>query len=179
MEGRACQMIDLYLDELREAGVRYAVWNILCYSRITFADADEVYAALQWGEEPQAGNLFEPSRCQLSFPLEGNNYTKYIAYIDVETREVVYIDANLRGNTASAIQNTKQLSEVMPAFCEYVDALPSVFDLFKHHPNQEDGTPILYNDREQVFESETAYVFQPENQHNAFSPLDIPSLLNS
>ena len=70
MQGRACQMIDLYLDKLEAAGVRFAVWNILAYSRISFSKATDVFAALQWGENAQKGKLFEPSRCQLSFQLK-------------------------------------------------------------------------------------------------------------
>lgn len=75
MEGKACQMIDLYLDELEESKVSYAVWNILCYSHISFKQADDVYAAMQWGEDPQKGKLFEPSRCQLSFQIDGDSLT--------------------------------------------------------------------------------------------------------
>jgi hypothetical protein len=70
-EGRACQMIDLYLEKLAERGVRYAVWNVLCFSGIPFSGADEVLATLQWGEDAKTGELYEPSRAQMVFPLKG------------------------------------------------------------------------------------------------------------
>ena len=50
-QGRACQLIDLDLAELRASGVRYAVWNVLAYSKVPFSQAGEVCAALQWGAD--------------------------------------------------------------------------------------------------------------------------------
>lgn len=181
MEGRACQMIDLYLDRMLEVGARYAVWNILCYSRITFAQADEVYAALQWGEEPQEGKLFEPSRCQLSFPLQGDNYTKYIAYIDAMERQVVYMDANLKANTRSAASNANTVSAVMPGFVEYLEQLPSVADLFKHQPPGEPGVgaQVLRRDDEVVLDGQRAYVFEPREESSSFEPLSLFDVLSA
>jgi hypothetical protein len=177
LQGRACQMIDLYLKKLQNMGVRYAVWNILCYNRIPFSSAREVYAALMWGNKPDQGKLFEPSRCQLSFPIAGDNLTKYVAYLDLQRRELVYLDANLRGSVNSAVSNTKGLSERMPAFVEYLDSLPSVHDLFKHGPQSEIGLPILYSDRDKPIRGDRAWVFKPENQDNEFIPLVLNSLL--
>lgn len=180
MEGRACQMIDLYLDRMLEVGARYAVWNILCYSRITFAQAKEVYAALQWGEKPQEGKLFEPSRCQLSFPLQGDNYTKYVAYIDAMEREVVYMDANLKANTTSAASNANTVSGVMPGFVEYLEQLPSVADLFKHQPAGEPGVgaQVLWSDDEVVLDGQRAYVFEPRDESSSFEPLSLFDVLS-
>lgn len=177
LEGRACQLIDLYLDQLATDGVRYAVWNLLCWSRRTFDQAEEVYAALQWGTEPEAGKLFEPSRCQLSFPVRGPSFTKYIAYVDLRERHIVYIDANLRSSVSSAMVNTKTLSELMPAFVEYLDALPSVYDLFEHQARDASGLKVLYSDRGTLLHDETAYVFRQENKGSTFTPVDLTKLL--
>jgi hypothetical protein len=108
LEGRACQMIDLYLDQLNALNVRYAIWNILCYSQIAFDVAKEVFAALQWGKDPAKGKLFHPARCQLAFPVKGPQSTKYVAYLDVFKRRIVYCDANLRANVSSAAGNGKR-----------------------------------------------------------------------
>lgn len=178
IEGRACQMIDLYFDKLIKSGVRYAVWNILCFSGIKFNKAEDVFAALQWGEKKQSGNLFELSRCQLSFSLNGDSLTKYIAYIDLKTRNLVYMDANLYGNTQSAVNNEKTISELMPAFVEYLDSIPSVYDLFKEVPKDEYGVIITYDDEEiSILEDKLAYVFKPLNKENSFKQLDISELL--
>jgi hypothetical protein len=178
MKGRACQLIDLYLDKLARQGVRFAVWNVLCYSHLSFNEADEVFAALQWGEEATKGNLFEPSRCQLSFPLHGENMTKYICYIDLKTREMVYMDANLRGRVDSAAGNLKPLSETMPAFVDYLEAQPSVYDLFKDSVNAKTGkSVVLYSDKDADLDGELAYVFKPENPDSNFETLDLNKVL--
>ncbi|MBA2543735.1 MAG: hypothetical protein H0V17_29095 [Deltaproteobacteria bacterium] len=178
LEGRACQLLDLYPDKLVKHGVRYAVWTVLCYSRITFAKAIEVHAALQWGEEPQTGKLFEPSRCQLSFPLRGDSFTKYVVYLDLGRRELVYLDANLPARTSSAGANTKLLVRNMPAFIEHLGSLPSVHDLFVHAPQAPDGMPVLYDDTNATLRGgKPAYVFRPTNQTSSFAAFDPSSLL--
>lgn len=181
LEGRACQMIDLDLERLRGAGVAYAVWGILAYSRITFSQADDVFAALLWGKDPQAGKLFEPSRCQLAFPLKGDGLVKYIVYLDLEARQLVYLDANLRGDVTSAGQNTKRLGRIMPAMCEHLDAKPSVYDLFKQLPKDTaHGVPILYDDSVKAPRGgQPAYVFKPLSEQSEFTPIELGPLLST
>ncbi len=177
LKGRACQLIDLYLSKLANEGVRYGVWAILCYSRKSFDEAVDVQAALQWGEKPETGKLFEPSRVQLSFPVRGGNLTKYIAYLDVQKRHLVYVDANLYGRVNSAAANTKVLGKIMPAFLEYVDTLPTVHDLFRHVPKSDDGMCVAYDDRDVQLRGASAYVFRAVNQHNDFTAFDLSTLL--
>lgn len=177
LKGRACQMIDLYLDKLEAKGVKYAVWNVLAYSNIPFSNVDEVLATLQWGEKAETGKLFEPSRAQMVFPLTGENKTKYVAYIDVKERKLVYMDANLYGNVSSAGNNTAILQEKMPAYLEYLKSLPSVADVFAHA--KKGSTPILYTDENRAIEKEElAYVFQPKNANNDFVKLDLSEVLD-
>lgn len=179
IDGDACQLIDLYLPQLLEANVRYALWNILCYSRQSFDQAKEVYAALQWGEYPEKGNLFEPSRCQMSFPLKGKNFTKYITVIDLYKNHLIYIDANLKSSVISASNNLHSLQKNMPPFMEYLDTLPSVFDLLKHQPITEDGLSVAYSDENLTLtEGQEAYIFKPVNLHNSFTPFSLTKILN-
>lgn len=176
LKGRGCQMIDLYLDELAKHGVRYAVWNVLCYSGISFAEAGEVLATLQWGEHPQEGQLYEPARAQMVFPLKGKSMTKFVAYVDVVQRKLVYMDANLGASCSSADHNAQALSTRMPAFVEYLDSLPSVADLFAQAAAG--STPVLYSDAEvDLPPGERAYVFQPANVRNQVVPVELNSLL--
>ncbi len=181
IKGRACQMIDLYLDKLANQGVRYVLWNILCYSKKSFSDATEVLATLQFGEHAEKGKLYEPSRAQMVFPLKGKNLTKYVAYMDLETRKLVYMDANLYGNVQSAQSNEALMSEKMPAFVEYLDSLPSVKDLFKHITVDVDSeaVPVLYDDsKADIQKNGLAYVFKPVNESNVYEALDLSEILN-
>jgi hypothetical protein len=177
LDGRACQLIDLYLDRLPDQRARYAVWSVLCYSRIMFSAAEEVFAALQWGRDAQRGKLFEPSRCQLAFALTGNCFTKFVAYVDVARRELVYLDANLPVRVGSAALNGAILATTMPAYVEYLRSLPSVHDLYRHAPAAEDGMPVVYDDAGVRIDGGPAYVFRPSNPANEFEPVDPAALL--
>lgn len=178
MQGRAAQLIDLYPDELVKQGARYAVWNILCFSNIPFSDAEDVFAALQWGKDSQKGKLFEPSRCQLSFPLKSKQMTKYICLIDLETRQMVYLDANLHGNVQSAANNGTSLEKNMPPFVEYINSLPSVYDLFCESVSDEGNLHVLYSDAEIELKDVEAYVFKPENKDNKYTSFGLNRLLS-
>jgi hypothetical protein len=175
MKGRACQMADLYIDRLLAVGVRYAVWNVLCYSRVSFDEAEDVLATLQMGENAEKGNLYEPSRAQMVFPLKGKSFTKYVAYIDLARRKLVYMDADLRADVHSAARNGDTLQEKMPAYLEYLNSLPSVADLFK---DANKGTlPVLYSDDGVTIRTKSAYVFQPRNPNNQYEKIALASHL--
>lgn len=175
--GKACQMIDLYPEKLRAAGVRYAVWSILCYSGMPFNKAEDVFAAFQWGKDANKGKLFEPSRCQLAIPLTGEQLTKYVVLIDLDKNEMVYLDAGLKSSVSSAERNGPLLQKNLPPFMEYIRALPSVHDLFRDSVDEASDTQILYSDKEAELTGESAYVFRPENKNSKFKTVDINSLL--
>ena len=177
MKGRACQMIDLYIDKLLEQGVHYAVWNILAYSHIPFSDAEDVFAALQWGIDPKAGKLFEPSRAQVAFQVTGKQMTKYICMIDLKNRKLIYLDANLRGNVCGANHNGKLLEEQMPAIMDYLQSLPSVYDLFCHSVDPGSPVKIVYSDKDVELKDVPAFVFKNENKNNRYRPININGLL--
>lgn len=178
LNGRACQMADLYLDKLRDVGVRYAVWNILCYSRVKFSDATgEVLATLQWGENAETGKTYEPSRAQMVFPLKSDALTSYVAYIDVVERKLVYMDAPLRGKVLSASYNGAILSEQMPAYVEYLKSLPSVYDLVKDAP--EGGMPVRYDDADEAITNDRAFVFRAENSDSTFKRVTVTDLVEA
>jgi NAD-dependent dihydropyrimidine dehydrogenase PreA subunit len=131
MQGRACQMIDLYPDKMRNAGVRYAVWSVLAYSGVKFSQAEDVFASLQVGKDPEKGKLFEPSRAMITFPLAGDYLTKFVCYIDFKTMEVCYMDFSFNGSVRSAGSNSSMLQRIMPAAKERLDNSVSVHDVFE------------------------------------------------
>jgi hypothetical protein len=176
LKGRATQMIDLYPERLLADGVRYAVWNVLCYSRIPFSQAEEVLATLQWGEEPQKGKLYEPGRAQMVFPLTGNEMSKFVAYIDLVERKLVYMDVSLRADVRSAKNSASTVSEFMPSFVEHLESLPSVADIFIH--GKSGSIPVLANDEGRSIEG-TAYVHDRRNAENNFEPMNLETILNA
>lgn len=175
LRGRGCQMVDLYLDKLAEKGVRYAVWNVLCYSNIKFADATEVLATLQMGENAEKGKVYEPARATMICPLKGNALASYVAYIDIERRKLIYMDVGFPARVSDAGSNSQKLMELMPAYQEYLASLPSMLDVLRDAP---EGTlPVLYGDRDEVIETEKAFVFRPENADNSFTALSVTDMV--
>lgn len=193
-KGSACQLIDLNLEALKDNKVRYAVWSILSYSHVPF-DKSKVFGALQLGEDPQKGKLFEPSRAQIMFPVKGTGLGKYVALIDLVEQTVTYLDANLRADVSSAIKNSTSLEQLLPQYLEYLTTLPTIHDLFSLAPSvpftpktltksKKTKPPkcikVVYSDELVHLEnSEEAYVFSPSNQANSFTPLNINNILNS
>lgn len=178
-EHKACQVIDLYLDELENHGIRYAVWNILSFNDINFSEASEVLATLQYGENPEEGELYEPSRAQMVFNLKDNCKAKYIAYIDVKHRKLRYLDLSLRANVNSANKNSAHLSKYMPFVLDYLNSKPSVYDLFSVlDADEKSENKILYSDKDiDVSCSSKSYSFLRENENNSFENFNIEELL--
>lgn len=177
LKGRACQMIDLYPQALIDKGVRYAVWNILSYSNIMFSDTEDLVASLQWGEDAETGALYEPSRAQMVFPITGKALTKFVAYIDLIERKLVYLDIGLSGSVHSARANENRLSKMMPSIVEHLDSLPSIGELFGHAINDK-GIPVVADD-EGLEINGSAYVFKRLNAENNVEQIDVEEILKA
>ncbi len=177
-EGKGCQMIDLYLDKLREIGVRYAVWSLLGYSRKKFSEAKEVIASLQFGEDAEKGNIYEPSRAQMVFPVIGDNLSKYLVMIDLVDNKMIYLDANLPADVMSPASNMVYLEDAIPALMERINSKPSVYDVFENAPKGD--MKVVFSDKEVDLEDDVcAYVFKKENENNKFSNFDLETMLEA
>lgn len=178
LQGRACQMIDIY-PQKRPANVRYGVWNILAYSNIPFSESTEVLGTLQWGEEAETGKMYEPSRAQLVFNLKSNAKTSYLAIIDFKENKLIYLDLGMRGNVNSAAGNSFVLQTNMRAVIEYLNAIPTVADLLEFNRSDE-GIPVMYSDKDHVLDlkDSPAYVLRPENDKSEFKQLNFDELLS-
>jgi hypothetical protein len=174
LKGRACQMIDINFDKLLAHGVRFAVWNILSYSKINFDDADDVLATLQWGEDANKGKLYEPSRAQVVHKVQGKSLTKYLVFLDLQERKMVYLDANFKGSVGSAESNSTSIEKYMPAYIEYINSLPTIYDLFEG--NQGGTVPVMYSDIDSDI-SGKSLVINPENPDNDLNLLSVEEFL--
>jgi hypothetical protein len=139
IDGKAAQLIDINIDDAVAKGARFALWSVLCFSEKTFAKAKDVFAAMQVGEDSQAGDLFEPSRAMFTFPIKGDNLTRYPALIDLVRRKVIFMDLPLRSVVQSAANNRKVLEDLMPAVMQHVDSQPTLADLMLHAANKVDA----------------------------------------
>lgn len=77
---------------------------------------------------------------------------------------------------SSATRNENILSEQMPAYVDYLNSLPSVYDMFKSSTGGD--IPVLYTDKEFNFNKEQkAFVFKAENTDNDFNNFNINQFL--
>jgi hypothetical protein len=175
-EIRGCQLIDVYFDKLKAKGVRYAVWSVLCYSAKPFSSAKEVLATLQWGEKAEEGSLYEPSRAQFVLPIKDPSLNKFVAYVDLDTRELYLMDMTLPVAVDSGQSNCDSLSEKMPALVEYMNTQPSVADLFQFA--SKGSVPVVESDADKPVVGEKAFVFERVNPESDFGELDVEAILS-
>lgn len=147
---------------------------MLCYSGVPFSDANEVLATLQWGDAPQKGKLYEPARAQMVFPLKGSALTKFVAFIDIALRKLVYMDADLPGRVTSANTNRDRLAAFMPAFEGHVRCLPTVGQLFA--PARPGPIPITRSDTDRVIDG-PAWVLELRRAGNRVEHILLEPLL--
>jgi hypothetical protein len=147
---------------------------VLGFSHIKFEAAEEVLATLQMGEEPTEGKLYEPARAQMVFPLAGDALTKFVAYVDVKRRKLVYMDANLPGSVHSAQHNLARLGEQMPAFEGVLRRTPTVGQLFEHA--RKGSLPVTKTDEGKAL-SGPAWVFQRVHPDSQIDQMDLEPLL--
>jgi hypothetical protein len=108
------------------------------------------------------------------FPLKGPDLTKFVAYIDVKSRKLVYMDAGFPAFISTAESNTDRLAKLMPGFQSYAESLPSIGSLFA---SAKRGTvPILRSDEDAVIDGQ-AYVFNRRSATNRVEQIDIEALL--
>ncbi len=194
-KGRACQVIDLDLEKLKDAGVHYVLWSITSYNNLPFDQAKEVLATLQFCEDAEAGKIFEPSRCQMSFDIKDKKLSKYVAYLDLRKKKVIFLDSNLPMFTHSITSNRHWINEQFSAMREYAAHQPSVYDLFKHLENKiviDEGDhcrvdakkPFIgYTDERVVFDAnpdtkQLAYLFKHTKENNKYEEIKILDILS-
>lgn len=173
---RGCQLIDLYIDKLVEQGVRYAVWSVLCYNSKPFSEAKEVLGTLQWGENPESGKLYEPSRAQFVLPIKDSSLNKFVAYVDLKSRELVLMDMTLPVKVESGMNNCEDVSKKMPALVEYMNAQPSVYDLMQFA--SKGSLPIVESDADASVVADKAFVFEKVNPDSEYADLDFEGILS-
>ena len=172
----ASQVFDINLDLLKKDGFKYLSWNVLSYSCIKFSDQYFLSASMQFIEDQNNGEVFEPSRAQLNIELKDSSMFKYIAYIDIQDRKLVLFDVSFSElEVSTASRNTARIKEITPALLDHLKMQPTVADLVE---NIKDGSvPFLYSDENQSIKEGKAFVFSRKNQDNEFDQIDVQSLL--
>lgn len=168
------QFIDLYLEPLVNLNVRYCVWSILSFNDIYFDEIEEIFATIQFGNEPLKGEIYEPSRSHISHKLKGHNLSKVFLCLDLLKREIIIIDNCFKLKTQSASLNAEILSSFIPTYIDNCSFIPSYFDLLSKH----EGSIISTYDDNEIDIKEKGLVINKTNTNNNFINIEINDLLN-
>lgn len=97
------EYFDLNLDEIRRLypNTRYIVCCDNVYSGTPF-DKCDVRAGYMLRKDATAGKVFEPKTVRTSFAVTGNSTYAYLFAIDIETRELIWLNTTKNSNAAVA-----------------------------------------------------------------------------
>ncbi|MFJ8078185.1 MXAN_6230/SCO0854 family RING domain-containing protein [Streptomyces sp. NPDC096176] len=89
----ASEFVDLDLDRLDAAGVRYVVAVVYSYNNVPFGDLAEAFAGLMLRDGPgNAGPVFEPRSVEQRFDLTGSNRACVPLVLDMQARTMRWLD---------------------------------------------------------------------------------------
>lgn len=172
----ATQFIDINLEEAKKAGMKYAVWSVLSYNNIAFNEAEKAFGCLQFVDDENSGQLFEPSRAEVQLSLKTRSTNKFLVLVDIVNHEIVYLDMPFpRMSTQTANANKAKIRHFIPALFEQLNFIPSVYELGE---NINSGNiPFLLNDKDNPIKGK-AYVFCERNEESEFEKIDLQTLLS-
>ncbi|MGP3632722.1 MXAN_6230/SCO0854 family RING domain-containing protein [Streptomyces sp. 24-1644] len=89
----ASEFVDLDLDKLAAAGVRYVMTTVYSFSNVAFGDLDEAFAGLMVRDAPgTTGPAFDPRQVEQRFDLTGQSKASVPMVIDVAARTMRWLD---------------------------------------------------------------------------------------
>ena len=167
---KAAQLIDVDIEKIRRTGARYVIFSLLSYNGVNFESfgKDNVYGMVQFCEEPEKGELFEPSRCVLSFDVgESKSKDNVFVIFDIEARKMVFVDKSLGLKISSGLENRAMLSHYLSVAKDSLDSEPSVYDLLSTIHKVDSKIQAIYSDDGVDLDKNYAhYVFDRVNKEN-------------
>ncbi|MDQ0939845.1 MXAN_6230/SCO0854 family RING domain-containing protein [Streptomyces sp. V1I1] len=89
----ASEFVDLDLERLGAAGVRYVVAVVYSYNNVPFGDLAEAFAGLMLRDQPgNRGPVFDPRSVEQRFDLTGSSRACVPLLIDVQARTMRWLD---------------------------------------------------------------------------------------
>ncbi|MES2465197.1 MAG: TerD family protein [Armatimonadota bacterium] len=130
----ASEFIDVTLEKLRTAGVRYVAMTLNSYSRQPFVQLPECFAGWMARQEPDSGEIYEPKTVQDRVDLTADTRIALPLVIDVVAEKVIWCDMALRNHPRWQNNVHGNLSGVQLTLQSLVDLKrASLYDLFALH----------------------------------------------
>jgi hypothetical protein len=130
----ASEFIDVELDKLRTAKVRYIVMMISSFTSQPYCDLPECFAGWMSRQESGSGEVYEPSTVQDKLDVATNTQICIPAVFDLDAKEVIWADLALKNHPAysnNAINNLSSLSLMLRSLTSI--AKPDLHTLFSLH----------------------------------------------
>lgn len=172
----AAQVIDVDLEKAMENGCKFAIWSILSYSHINFLKAEKAYGILQFLEDSENGEIFEPSKVDIKLDVKINAFNKVLVLVDIKNRKLIYLDMAFPGmSVRSAMDNRNAVKSFMPVLFDYLNTIPSVKDVMEHV--KEGDIPFLFSDEAETVKGK-AYVFKEVNKESEIESIDLQKIIS-
>lgn len=130
----AAEFVDVNLDEVAEAGWRYAAMAVTSFTRQPFSSLSGAFAGLQARSKANSGEVFEPSQVEFRFDLSADGTFTVPLVLDLVAREVIWTDLGLRRNAGwvnNVAGNKASLTQLLRGVVESTP--PSLGELFALH----------------------------------------------
>ncbi len=130
----ASEFIDMEVDKMLKAGVRYIVMSINSYTQQPFYDLPECFAGFMIRQSPQSGEIYDPRTVGNKIDITANTRVCLPFIIDLKDKTVIWTDLAVKHNPShnnNVINNMSTLTIMNDAMLSLVK--PSLHDLFTLH----------------------------------------------
>jgi hypothetical protein len=116
----ASEFVDLYREEARGSGIRYAVMVVNAYAGLPFSKLERGFAGAMLRDDA-GGHHFDPRTVALKFALQGDNGVYTPLCLDLDTDTLHWLDIYAKGEMAmnNVDSSTRAITRVCPETIEY------------------------------------------------------------
>jgi hypothetical protein len=129
----AAEFIDVDLEAVKAAGVRYVLVNVYSWTGQSFKDFPAI-AGFMERDEPRRGDHFEAKTVANKFNISSDTTAVAPMAVDLETGEVIWMDMTLKAGRYGSIESQ---GDKMVAMAKAIDGMRhsrvSLYDLFELH----------------------------------------------
>ncbi|MGK0291437.1 MAG: hypothetical protein ACI86H_002905 [bacterium] len=130
----ACEFVDLDIESVIKHKGRYVVMSVNSFTDQPFITIPECYTGWMMREEPNSGEIFEPSTVQDKIDVTSDSTISIPLILDLVKREIIWADLALTSNPCwqnSVEGNQKGMVLIGQAITSLVK--PNLHELFKLH----------------------------------------------
>jgi hypothetical protein len=159
----ASEFIDVSLEKVREAGVRYIVMTLNSYTWQSFVELPECFAGWMARQKAGSGEIFEPKTVQDRLDLTADTRIAIPLVIDVVEQKVIWCDMALRNNPRWQNNVQGNLNGINATLQALVNIKkPNLYELFLLHAQARGEMVQISDEADTVFSVEHGTPFRLE-----------------